>query len=112
MPSRVASTPSSWDFRSRSNAMSFTACPAARPAPVSRASHRHCPGTRRCALPSPAETLETFVSPYVGVVEAVVEFVRTPDECRLVTYGATLADGMPTIGQPLTGTAGGAHPDR
>ncbi len=48
----------------------------------------------------------------MGVVPAIVEFAGAPDECRLVSYGVTIADGMPTIGQRLTGSAGGAHWDR
>jgi ribosomal protein S12 methylthiotransferase accessory factor len=48
----------------------------------------------------------------VGVVQGLVEFVRATDECRLVSYGATIADGTATVGQHLTGTAGGTHWDR
>jgi len=53
--------------------------------------------------------LETFVSPYTGIVTALVEFARGPDEARLVSYGAVAADPVALGGPRPSGTSGGSH---
>jgi ribosomal protein S12 methylthiotransferase accessory factor len=66
------------------------------------------PSTARETLP----ILKTFVSPYTGIVQAVAEFLRTPDEPNLITYAASLSQGEPVIG-PMRGShTGGTHWDR
>lgn len=57
------------------------------------------------ALPS----LETCLSPYTGLVSALVEFARAPDEMRLVSCGAVAADAVPLGGRRPTGSSGGSH---
>ena len=53
--------------------------------------------------------LETFVSPYTGLVTALVEFAHAPDEMRLVSCGAVAADPAPFGGPRPTGSSGGSH---
>lgn len=69
--------------------------------------------TLRPVQPTPlAESLpvlETFVSPYVGVVLGVVELARATDESRLVGCGALVADPLDPSGQRPTGHSGGSH---
>ena len=45
--------------------------------------------------------LETFLSPYTGLVTALVEFCHAPDEMRLVSCGAVAADPA-QFGGPVT----------
>ncbi|HVV57094.1 MAG TPA: YcaO-like family protein [Gaiellaceae bacterium] len=53
--------------------------------------------------------LESFVSPYVGIVRGLVELARATDEARLVGYGALVADPLDPAGQRPTGHSGGSH---
>jgi ribosomal protein S12 methylthiotransferase accessory factor len=53
--------------------------------------------------------LETFLSPYTGIVRVLVEFARAPDEARLVGYGAVASDPVPLGGARPTGSSGGSH---
>lgn len=53
--------------------------------------------------------LETFVSRYAGIVTALVEFARGPDEAQLVGYGALAADPIALGGPRPSGTSGGSH---
>jgi len=53
--------------------------------------------------------LETFLSPYTGLVTALVEFAHAPDEMRLVSCGAVAADAAPLGGRRPTGSSGGSH---
>jgi ribosomal protein S12 methylthiotransferase accessory factor len=53
--------------------------------------------------------LETFLSPYTGLVTALVEFAHAPDEMRLVSCGAVAADAAPLGGPRPTGSSGGSH---
>jgi ribosomal protein S12 methylthiotransferase accessory factor len=53
--------------------------------------------------------LETFVSRYTGIVLGLIEFARAPDETRLVSYGAVVADTLDLDGQQPTGHSGGSH---
>jgi ribosomal protein S12 methylthiotransferase accessory factor len=70
----------------------------------------------RPVLPTPVAetlpTLKTFLSPYTGIIESVVEFVRAPDEPSFVTYGTSLAQGEPVIGHNVADHTGGTHWDR
>jgi ribosomal protein S12 methylthiotransferase accessory factor len=56
---------------------------------------------------SPAE-LETLVSPYTGVVSAVSEFLRGPEEPRLPSFGARLARGRSVLERDVDEVSGGA----
>jgi ribosomal protein S12 methylthiotransferase accessory factor len=53
--------------------------------------------------------LESFVSPYVGIVRGLVELARATDEARLVGFGALVADPLDPVGQRPTGHSGGSH---
>jgi ribosomal protein S12 methylthiotransferase accessory factor len=53
--------------------------------------------------------LETFVSPYTGLVRGLIEFARTPDETRLVSYGAVVADPLDGVDDRPSGNSGGSH---
>ncbi len=53
--------------------------------------------------------LETFLSRHTGIVTALVEFARAPDEARLVSYGALAADPVALGGPRPSGTSGGSH---
>jgi ribosomal protein S12 methylthiotransferase accessory factor len=61
------------------------------------------------ALDESLARLETFVSPYVGIVRGVVELARATDEARLVGYGALVADPLEPVGPRPTGHSGGSH---
>jgi ribosomal protein S12 methylthiotransferase accessory factor len=67
----------------------------------------------RAVEPTPLDRalprLESFVSPYTGVVRGLVEFARAPDECRLVTYGAVVADALFDSANRPSGNSGGSH---
>jgi ribosomal protein S12 methylthiotransferase accessory factor len=69
--------------------------------------------TLRHVRPTPLDeslpVLETFVSPYVGIVLGVVELARATDEARLVGCGALVADPLDPVGQRPTGHSGGSH---
>ncbi len=53
--------------------------------------------------------LESFVSPYVGIVRGLVELARATDESCLVGCGALVADPLDPAGQRPTGHSGGSH---
>jgi ribosomal protein S12 methylthiotransferase accessory factor len=57
---------------------------------------------------SPQAELETLVSPYTGVVHALSEFLRAPDEPRLASFGARLAGGAFVLEQDVDEVSGGA----
>ncbi len=60
-------------------------------------------------LASSLPVLDTFLSRYTGIVTALVEFARAPDEARLVSYGAIAADPIALGGPRPSGTSGGSH---
>lgn len=61
------------------------------------------------ALDVSLPVLESFVSPYVGIVLGVVELARATDEARLVGCGTLVADPLDAVGQRPTGHSGGSH---
>jgi ribosomal protein S12 methylthiotransferase accessory factor len=61
------------------------------------------------ALADALPVLESFVSPYVGIVRGLVELARATDEARLVGFGALVADPLEPLGQRPTGHSGGSH---
>jgi len=86
---------------------------------------RHSRGTRSTTLsavelepvqPTPAvealPRLRTFVSPFTGVVHGIDETLAAPDEHRLVSIACEVADGRPTVGEPVEGHAAAEHPLR
>jgi len=56
--------------------------------------------------------LETFLSPYTGIVRETVELMYGPGEARLASVGATLASGGPVIGNLGDARGGGTHSSR
>lgn len=56
--------------------------------------------------------LQSFVSPYTGVVRGVHETLRTPDDARMTLMGCQIASGIPTTGSVFDLTGGGAAYDR
>lgn len=53
--------------------------------------------------------LQSLVSPYTGIVRQAVEFLHAPDECRLVSIGASLATGQPVSAELADARTGGTH---
>jgi ribosomal protein S12 methylthiotransferase accessory factor len=66
----------------------------------------------RSIAPTPLEQslprLDSFVSPYTGVVRSLFELAHAPDEARLVSFGTLVAD-MPELAGGPTGNSGGSH---
>ncbi len=56
--------------------------------------------------------LKTFLSPYTGIIRAVVEHVRAPDEPTYVSYAGAMAQGAHVIGQSMAKYTTGMHDDR
>jgi ribosomal protein S12 methylthiotransferase accessory factor len=53
--------------------------------------------------------LRTFVSPFTGIISKLDETLAAPDEHRLVTIGAAVADGRPTVGESFVDRTGSEH---
>ncbi|MGH9212997.1 MAG: YcaO-like family protein [Acidimicrobiales bacterium] len=53
--------------------------------------------------------LESFVSPYTGIVRGVYETLRAPDDARLALVGCRTASGEPTTASTFDLTAAGTH---
>ncbi|HSL65085.1 MAG TPA: YcaO-like family protein [Gaiellaceae bacterium] len=52
--------------------------------------------------------LQSFVSPYTGVVQSVVDFLHGEDDARVLSVGCLVADGGPVLGAATVGHAGGS----
>lgn len=52
--------------------------------------------------------LQSFVSPYTGVVQSVVDFLHGEDDARVQSVGCVVAGGTPVLGTATVGHAGGS----
>jgi ribosomal protein S12 methylthiotransferase accessory factor len=60
-------------------------------------------------LTASLELLEPAVSPFAGIVNAVVRSTHAPDEARIIWASGRLASAQRTIGSSLPEHSGGAH---
>ena len=61
------------------------------------------------AASSDGSRLDSFVSPYTGVVRTAVGFLRAPHESGLTSVGCALAAGDDIVGFPLPEYTAGSH---
>jgi ribosomal protein S12 methylthiotransferase accessory factor len=59
--------------------------------------------------PDVLRRLDSFVSPYTGLVRATVEFLRAPHEASAASVGCALAEGEELVGAPIPRYSAGAH---
>jgi len=82
---------------------------------MSAARARPVPVLQAVAATAPADSLallETFLSPFTGVVRDTIEFLYEPGEAPQASIGSTLAHGKPVIGELRAGRGGGTNGSR
>ena len=67
------------------------------------------PAPELAATPDVLRRLDSFVSPYTGLVRATVEFLRAPHEASTASVGCALAEGEELVGAPIPSYSAGAH---
>jgi ribosomal protein S12 methylthiotransferase accessory factor len=67
------------------------------------------PAADLAVTPDVLRRLESFVSPYTGLVRATVEFLRAPHEASAGSVGCALAEGEELVGGPIPRYSAGAH---
>lgn len=78
---------------------------------VTGAPAHRAPGTGTGGRDS-LERLETFLSPYTGIVRRIHESFHAPDDARMTLVGCRIASAEPTTGSGFELNAAGAHYDR